>query len=422
MTSPVSRAPPSPASPRLPWAPFYTIHKIMAGMLDMYQLAGNRQALQVLEGMAGWADQWTASKSEEHMQQILGTEYGGMAEMLYNLAAITNNDQWAKAGDRFTKKWFFNPLAMRRDELSPAAPARQHPHPASHRRRAPLRNLRRHALPRRGRFLLVRSRPPRAAYVTGGTSNGEVWHGQPRELAAELKRQRRHRRMLLRLQHAEAHAPPLRLDRRSALLRLLRAPHAQPPPRHHSSPTRATRSITSRSRRAPGRPSTPRTIRFWCCTGTGVEEYSKLNDSIYWHDGDGLYVNLFIPSELNWSEKGLKLRQETKFPEQQSTTLTVTAEKPVAMPVRLRIPAWLDSAPTVKINGRALEASAAPGSYLTITRTWKTGDRVEMALPMRLRVEAMPDDPHMQAVPLWPAGACRRSRHGGTDRAEHDWP
>src|ERR1035437_3641678 len=99
------------------WAPFYTIHKIMAGMFDMYKLAGNKQALQVLEGMAGWADQWTASKTEEHMQQILNVEFGGMAETLYNLSAATNNDRWAAAGDRFTKKRFVNPLAMRRDEL-----------------------------------------------------------------------------------------------------------------------------------------------------------------------------------------------------------------------------------------------------------------------------------------------------------------
>ena len=99
------------------WAPFYTVHKIMAGMLDMYQLAGNKQALEVVQGMAGWADQWTASKSEEHMQDILDTEYGGMNEVLYNLAAVTDDDRWAKAGDRFTKKRFFNPLALRRDEL-----------------------------------------------------------------------------------------------------------------------------------------------------------------------------------------------------------------------------------------------------------------------------------------------------------------
>jgi DUF1680 family protein len=99
------------------WAPFYTIHKITAGMFDMYRLAGNKQALQVLEGMAAWADEWTSSKTEAHMQQILTIEFGGIAESFYQLAAETNNARWAKLGDRFQKKSFINPLAARRDEL-----------------------------------------------------------------------------------------------------------------------------------------------------------------------------------------------------------------------------------------------------------------------------------------------------------------
>jgi hypothetical protein len=137
---------------------------------------------------------------------------------------------------------------------------------------------------------------------------------------------------------------------------------------------------------------------FWCCTGSGVEEFSKLNDSIYWRDNDGLYLNLFIPSELNWAEKGFRLKQETKFPESSSTTLLVNVDKPVSLAMRLRIPEWLTSGGSVKINGKSVEAMASPGSYLTLSRTWKNGDRVEMELPMHLRIEAMPDDPKMQAV------------------------
>jgi DUF1680 family protein len=99
------------------WAPFYTIHKIMAGLFDMYRLAGNRQALAVLEGIAAWADEWTAPMSEAHMQEILTIEFGRIAETLYHLAAATNDDRWARTGDRFQKKSFLNPLAARRDEL-----------------------------------------------------------------------------------------------------------------------------------------------------------------------------------------------------------------------------------------------------------------------------------------------------------------
>jgi hypothetical protein len=106
---------------------------------------------------------------------------------------------------------------------------------------------------------------------------------------------------------------------------------------------------------------------------------------------------LFIPSEVNWVEKGFRLKQEAKFPEQAGTALEVTAERPTELALRLRIPAWLRSAPVIKLNGKALEASSSPGSYLALTRTWKTGDRVEMEMRMHLTTEATPDDPHTQA-------------------------
>jgi len=92
------------------WAPFYTLHKIMAGLLDMHIYAVNSQALDVVVALANWVDVWTADKPEEHMQDILRTEYGGMNDVLYNLAAVTENDRWAQTGDRFTKKIFFTPL------------------------------------------------------------------------------------------------------------------------------------------------------------------------------------------------------------------------------------------------------------------------------------------------------------------------
>jgi DUF1680 family protein len=137
---------------------------------------------------------------------------------------------------------------------------------------------------------------------------------------------------------------------------------------------------------------------FWCCTGTGVEEYAKLTDSIYFHDDEGVFVNQFIASELNWAERGFRLRQETKFPEQPGTTLVVNADHPVQLSLRLRMPEWLAGRGVVTVNGKPLEASANPGSYLTLTRAWTAGDRIEIALPMDLHVAAMPDDPALQSV------------------------
>jgi len=386
-------APRDPNAPQLPWAPFYTIHKIMAGLFDMYTLAGNKQALAVVEGMADWADKWSASKSEEHMQQILNTEFGGIAETLYNISAATNNDQWAKTGDRYTKKRFVNPLASRRDELRGLHVNTHVPQVIAAARRYEISgDMRFHDVADFFWYEVVSAR----SYVTGGTSNGEGWPGQARELAHELKMNIStaecccvYNMMKLTRHLYGWTGDPRYFDYYERVMLNHRLGTIQPKTGH----TQYYLSLY------PGAWKTFNTEdhSFWCCTGSGVEEYSKLNDSIYWHDGEGLYVNLFIPSELNWAEKGLRLRQENKFPEQQSTSFQVTATRPTQFAIRLRIPAWLRSSPTVRLNGKPLEASASPGSYLTLNRTWKTGDRIEMDLPMHLTVEKMPDDPKVQA-------------------------
>jgi hypothetical protein len=375
------------------WAPFYTVHKIMAGMFDMYNLTGNKQALEVLQGMASWADTYTASKSEPHMQDILNTEYGGMNEVLYNLAGATGDDRWANVGDRFNKKIFFNSLASRRDELRGLHVNTHIPQVIGAARRYELSgDMRFHDVADYFWYEVVGAR----TYVTGGTSNGEGWLAQPRQLAAELKQSVAtaecccaYNMMKLTRQLYSWTGDPRYFDYYERALYNHRLGTIRPD-------TGATQYYLSLT------PGAWKTFNFedksfWCCTGTGVEEFSKLNDSIYWKDDRGVYVNLFIPSDLNWSEKGFRLKQETKFPDTPGTTLHITVDKPLQLAVNLRIPEWLTGGP-VKINGKPIEASASPGSYLTLNRIWKTGDRVEMDLPMRLRVEGMPDDPKMQAV------------------------
>ena len=375
------------------WAPFYTIHKIMAGMFDMYSLAGNQQALQVLEGMAAWADEWTAPKTDQHMQQILTIEFGGIAETLYRLAAATSNDRWAAVGDRFQKRSFLNPLAARRDELRGLHANTHIPQVIASARRYDLSgDMRFHDV---ACYFFDEVATART-YVTGGTSNAEAWLAPPRRLAAELKLSVNTAEcccaynMLKLARHLYGWDPnPSYFDYYEHLLLNHRIGTIRPK-------TGNTQYYLSL---APGVWKTFGTEdqTFWCCTGSGIEEYSKLNDSIYWRDSEGLYVNLFVPSELDWAERGFKLRQETKYPASQTTALTVTAARPGEMAIRLRIPGWLRTAPAVRVNGKATDASAAPGSYLALKRTWKAGDRIELELPMHLHAQAMPDDPATQA-------------------------
>ena len=138
---------------------------------------------------------------------------------------------------------------------------------------------------------------------------------------------------------------------------------------------------------------------FWCCTGTGAEEFAKFNDTIYFKDGSGsVWVNQFIPSELDWKEAGFGLRQETAFPAEQGTTLRIKTAAPHTRTIHVRIPAWAADGGSVKINGRELEAFAQPGSYLSLTREWRDGDKIEIALPMQLHTEPLPGDPTLRAA------------------------
>ena len=200
------------------WAPFYTYHKIFAGLLDMHVHTGNRQALEVATGMAAWADQWSASKPEARMQDILREEFGGMSESLFNLAALTSDLRWAKAGDRFQKKEFLTPLAQHRDELRGLS--HEYARPAGDRRGAALRTHWRSALPRGGGILLVR-RVIRAHIRDRRKQHPGIVADLPGQAGRRVADRAKPPGMLLLVQHDEVDAPPLLLDRRSALLRLL---------------------------------------------------------------------------------------------------------------------------------------------------------------------------------------------------------
>ena len=375
------------------WAPFYTIHKIMAGLLDVHEHCANRQALAVLEGMAQWTDAWTAPIPEEHMQEILNTEYGGMNEVLYNLAAVTGNDHYASVGDRFTKKIFFNPLALRRDELRGLHVNTHIPQVIGAARRYELSSdVRFHDV---ADFFWSDVTSARA-YVTGGTSNGESWLVEPRHLAAELKQSSDTTEcccaynMLKLTRHLyQWSGDPRYFDyyERTLLNHRIAAMDRK---------TGATQYYLSIY---PGAWKTFNTenASFWCYTGTGVEEFSKLNDSIYFQDGNGIFVNLFVPSELTWKAKGLRIRQERSAAHSTSSTLTVQTSEPVRLPIHIRVPYWAGSEAYVRVNGHLIEASPSPSSYFTLHRSWHDGDRIEFDFPMHLHAEAMPDAPATQA-------------------------
>jgi len=378
------------------WAPFYTLHKILAGLLDMYVHCGNQQALEVAEGLAGWIGRWVEPLSDEQMQQVMNTEFGGTMESLYNLYALTGNSHYLEVGDRFYHKKVFDPLAAHRDELKGLHANTNIP--------KMIAAARRYELSGEPRFHEISSFfwqeiTGARAYCTGGTSNGEHWRTDPGELAGELGKTTEEcccgYNMLKLTRHIFGWtADPRAMDYYERTLFNSRL-GTQDADGLKSYFLPLGGSGYWKSFHSPF-------DSFWCCTGTGVEEFAKFGDTIYFHDEHGLFVNLFIASEVNWPEKGVRWVQETNFPEDGKTRLVVHTAKPVEMELNVRIPYWVTRGGKISLNGEALPEFASPSSYLTLARTWKDGDQVEVSLPMGLHVEALAGDPTLQAVMYGP--------------------
>ena len=365
------------------WAPWYTLHKILAGLLDMHTLTGNQQALDVLRGMAGWTAKWAEPIGDQEMQNVLKVEFGGMAEVLYNLYGVTGDRRHAELANRFEKRSFLDPLAEGRDELKGLHANTHIPQAIGAARKYELTGDKRYRKIAENFWSQVANHH---SYCTGGNSNHEKF-GAPDQLAKELSATTEEccctYNMLKLTRHLYSwtgKAEYAEFYERALLNGIIGTMNPKDGMTMYYVPLEAGYW------KMFGLP----TDSFWCCTGTGVENFSKLQDSIYFHNDQTLFVNLFMPSSVEWREKGVTVRQETEFPDRETSRLSFHCERPVALDVQIRNPHWTSGA-EVKVNGKAVPISSP------IKRTWKTGDRVEIRLPMALRMQAMPDDPGLQA-------------------------
>ena len=374
------------------WAPWYTLHKIMAGLLDMYVHCGNTQALDVVRGMAAWAKGSMDKLDEEAMQRMLKVEHGGMSEVLANLYAVTGEPAHLALARRFDHKAFLEPLAARRDELKGLHVNTQVPKVIGAAREYELTG---EPFYRDVATYFWDQVVNHRSYATGGTSNYEGFQTDPDILAAELSNASHETcvtyNMLRLTRRLFTWNPDPRLAdyyERALLNGIL------------STQDPATAMVMYYVPMESGWYKTFCTPNdsFWCCTGTGVENHAKYGDSIYFHDDKNLYVNLFIASELRWLEKGLTLRQETAFPKEEGTTFIISTSSDREFGLRIRVPYWATRGVSVKINGEAADIPAQPSSFLSLDRLWKNGDTITLDMPMSLHLWKMPDDPHLAAV------------------------
>ena len=370
------------------WVPLYTWHKVHAGLIDAHLLARNPRALPVLLGVAGYLAGVLEPRTDAEMQRILAAEHGGLNESYAETAAITGDPRWLRMAEKIRHKAVLDPLTAQQDQLAGLHANTQIPKLIGLARLHELTGEPRHATAAR---FFHRTVTQHHSYVIGGNSEREHF-GKPDQLSKHITdgtcEACNSYNMLKLTRHLYSWEPDARwfdYYERVQLNHILA----------HQNPATGRfvyfMPLAAGARRTYSEPEDS----FWCCVGSGMENHAKHADSIWWSDAATLYVNLYIASDLDWTERGLALTLDTPMPAQGEATLTVRRAPRHSQPIALRLPGWSE-APVVTLNGTPVTPTIRNG-YATIDRRWRAGDRLHLTLPMALTAETTPDDPSVVA-------------------------
>lgn len=372
------------------WAPWYTLHKIMSGLIDQYLLAGNEKALDVAVRMGDWAYGKLNSLSEETRALMLRNEFGGMNEAFYNLYAVTGDERYRQLAEFFYHNAVLDPLKNNDYDFQT-----KHTNTFIPKLIGECRNyeLTGDAESRKIAEGFWNAVTDHHSFVTGSCSQKEHFfpidkfshyiNGYTGESCCSYN-------MLKLSRHLFCWNPSAKIAdyyERTLLNHIL----GQQDP--------ATGMVCYFLPLQSGSYklySTPEQS-FWCCVGSGFESHAKYAESIYFKGNNELFINLFIPSVLDSPETGIALRQETDFPYSDRVRVQIEKAPAAKMKISLRHPAWCDR-PVVRVNGKRIAMKSAPSSYMTIDRRWKQGDVIEVQYPMTLHAEATPDNPDKAAI------------------------
>lgn len=364
------------------WVPWYNVHKVMAGLRDAWLYTGSRAALNLFLGTCDWTLNEIASLSDQQMESMLGQEHGGVNEVLADAYAITGDMKYLDAAKRFTHHSLFDNLAADKDCLDNMHANTQVPKIVGYQRVAELTGADDYTEAAEffwdtvvgNRSLSFGGNSRREHFPSAADAKSYVDDREGPE-SCNTNNMLKLSEGLFRMTRDAKYAD---FYERALYNHILSTQHPE-----HGGYVYFT-SARPGHYRVYSQPNSA----MWCCVGTGMENHGKYGQFIYTHTPDSLWVNLFIPSELNWKEKNLKLVQENNFPEEQSTKFTIRTEEPETFTLNLRHPGWCRK-PIVKINGERLKTASVPSSYISINREWTDGDVVELLLPMEMAIEEL---------------------------------
>ena len=373
------------------WAPWYNLHKMYAGLRDAWLYGGSEEAKTIFLKFCDWGINLTSGLTNDQMQTMLGAEHGGMPEIFADAYQITGDEKYLTAAKRFSHKALLEPMAAGNDNLDNKHANTQIPKVTGFQRIAELTNDKTYI---EAASFFWETVTKHRSLAFGGNSRKE--HFPSVNACSDFINdvegpESCNSYNMLKLTEDLFRYHPLAkyVDYYEKTLynHILSTQHPEHGGYVYFTPARP------RHYRVYSAPNEA----MWCCVGTGMENHGKYNQFIYSHQNDSLFVNLFIASELNWKSKGIKITQATSFPDEEKSTLTIS-EGSSRFSLMVRYPSWVtDGTFKVIVNGETVPVSSHPSSYIAMNRLWKTGDVVEIHLPMHTTIEQLPNVPEYVA-------------------------
>ena len=415
------------------WSPWYTLHKTFAGLRDAYRHTGNATALEVEIKYAKWAESVLAPMSDAQVQKMLLTEHGGMNEVLADLYADTGDQRWLDLSIRFEHRAFTDALKRHQDNLDGKHGNCQIPKLMGSAVRYGYTGD--SADIEAASFFWDRV-VQHHSYATGGHGLSEYF-GEPDKLsdrvdgrACETCNDYNMLKLTRRLFGFRPDAFYADFHERALFNHILASMDPEDGRTSYMVPVgRGVQQEYQDMQRD-----------FTCCVGSGMESHALHGDGVYYESANAAWVNLFVPSTAQLALGNARFAMETSFPDGDSATLTVTLPTAKEFTLHLRRPSWAGDAFAVKVNGDAItvpplaslragaaggralgneDAAPLAGSYVDITRTWKSGDKVEISIPKTVHLEPTPDNARVTAImwgPLVLAGNHGLRREGRATR------
>lgn len=390
------------------WVPLYNIHKIYAGLRDAYLQTGNETAKEMLVKLTDWMLRLVLRLSDDQLQDMLRSEHGGLNETFADVAAITGDGRYLKLAHRFSHQLVLQPLLQQEDKLTGMHANTQIPKVIGFKRIADVEGNR--DWNEAARYFwetVVKHR----SITIGGNSVREHFHPADdfssmltSEQGPETCNTYNMLRLTKMLYETSGDAAYMDFYERALYNHILSTQDPVQGGFVYFTPMRAGHY------RVYSQPQTS----FWCCVGSGMENHARYGEMIYGHKDNNLYVNLFIPSTLQWGE--VKIEQQTAFPDEEGTTLLVSPRKAgKAFAVNFRLPEWAKQEEMrLSVNDEPQKVIIKDG-YIHLTRSWSQGDKVRLELPMHLRAIALPDETSNYSLLYGPIVLAARMGEQGQD-------